>query len=72
MCDFAIHLLGVSVPVVELSAGRAMGVDRGLVGLLGLVEAKAVVATVPGTIQLLQQEHHSIVEDPQHPQAVHS
>ncbi|TNN75530.1 hypothetical protein EYF80_014342 [Liparis tanakae] len=34
--------------------------------------AEAVAATVPGAVQLLQQEDHGLVDDAQHPQPVHA
>lgn len=49
-----------------------MRVDGGLVRLLGLVEAEAVVPAVFGTIQLLQEKHHGVVQDAEHPEPVNS
>lgn len=57
-------------PVADLCTGRAVGVDGRLVALLRLVEAEAVAAAVPGAVELLQQEDHGLVDDPQHAQSV--
>lgn len=56
--------------MADLRAGRAVGVERRLVALLRLVEAEAVAPAVPGAVELLQQEDHGLVDDPQHPQPV--
>ena len=49
-----------------------MGVQRGFVGLLWLMKSELVVVAVLRSVQLLNQEHNSIVDNPQHPQTIHT
>lgn len=49
-----------------------MRVQGGFIGLFWFVETELVIPTVLGTGQLLDQKHNRIVEDPQHPQAIHT
>lgn len=49
-----------------------MGVDGRFVRFLRFVEAEAIASTVPGAVQLLQQEDYSLMDDPEHPQSVHT
>jgi len=49
-----------------------MRVQGGFIGLLWLVETEFVIPTVLGTRQLLNQEHNRIMENPQHPQTIHT
>lgn len=44
-----------------------MGVDGRFIGFLWFVETETVAPTVPGAIELLQQEDHCLVDDSQHP-----
>lgn len=60
----------LSEPVVDLGAGRAVGVEWRLVALLRLMEAEAVAPAVPGAVELLQQEDNGLVDDAQHPQPI--
>ena len=49
-----------------------MRVQGGFVGLFWFVETEFVIPTVLGTGQLLDQEHHGVVESAQHPQTAHT
>lgn len=49
-----------------------MGVDGRFVRFLRFVEAEAIASTVPGAVQLLQQEDYSLMDDPEHPQSIHT
>lgn len=49
-----------------------MRIQGGFIGLLRFMEAEFVIPTVLGTGQLLNQEYNCIVENPQHPQSVHT
>ena len=60
------------MPQVDFSPSRAMGVQRGFVGLLWLMKSELVVVAVLRSVQLLNQEHNSIVDNPQHPQTIHT
>ena len=63
---------GADLPVVQLRTGRAMGIDWRLIRLLWLVESEAVVAAVPGSLELLQEEEDSVVNHAQHAQSTDS
>lgn len=49
-----------------------MGIDWRLLCLLRLVESEAVVAAVPGSLELLQEEEDSVVDHAQHAQSTDS
>lgn len=49
-----------------------MRVQGGFVGLFWFVETEFVIPTVLGPSQLLNQKHNGIMENPQHPQTVHT
>lgn len=49
-----------------------MWVQRRFIGLLRLVKSELVVVAVLRSIQLLNQEHNSIMDNPQHPQTIHT
>lgn len=49
-----------------------MWVQRRFIGLLWLVKSELVIVAVLCSIQLLYQEHNSIMDNPQHPQTVHT
>lgn len=49
-----------------------MWVQWRFIGLLWLVESELVVVAVLGSIQLLDQKHNGVMDDSQHPQAVHT
>lgn len=63
---------GAHLPEVHFGPGRAMGVQRGLLGLLWLVEPEPVAVAVLGPVKLLYQEDDGIVEEAQHPQPTHT
>lgn len=60
------------LPQVDFGPGRAVWVQGGLIGLLRLVESELVVVAVLRPIQLLDQEHDGVVDNPQHPQTIHA
>lgn len=49
-----------------------MRVQGGFIGFFWFVETEFVIPTVLGTRQLLNQKHNGIMENPQHPQTVHT
>lgn len=49
-----------------------MGVDGRFIGFLWFVKAEAVTPTVSGSVKLLQQEDHCLVDDSKHPQSIHT
>lgn len=49
-----------------------MGVDERLVGVVRFVEAEAVIVTVSGTVELLKQEDHRLVDKSQHSQPIYT
>lgn len=49
-----------------------MRVQGGFIGLFWFVETEFVIPTVLGTRQLLNQEHNRIMENPEHPQTIHT
>lgn len=60
------------MPQVDFSPSRAMWIQRRFIGLLWLMKSELVVVAVLCSIQLLNQEHDSIVDNPQHPQTIHT
>lgn len=66
MCVRVHALATTAVPQVEFRAGAAAGVDGQVVLLAELFEeAKGVPLAAMGSLQLLQQEHHGIVDQAQ-------
>lgn len=59
-------------PVVNLCPGRSVGVDGRFIGFVWFVKAEAVVVTVSGAVELLEQEDHGLMDNSQHSQPVNT
>lgn len=57
----------VNKPKIELRAGAAAGIDRQVVLLAELFEeTKCVALTAVGSLKLLQQKHHRVMDQTHH------
>lgn len=57
---------------MDFGPSRAMWIQRRLIGLLWFMKSELVVVAVLCSIKLLNQKHNSIVDNPQHPQTIHT
>lgn len=60
------------LPQVDFSPSRAMWIQRRFIGLLWFMKSELVVVAVLCSIKLLNQKHNGVVDNPQHPQTIHT